>query len=211
MFRVITIEREYGSGAAEIARQLSQRLGWKLWDNALTEEIAKIANVDPRAVRRCDEHVDSTFHRLGKVFWRGSYERSMPLRGVEAFDADRMVSMIEEVVQKAANEGKCVVVGRGAPYFLRDRADAFHVFLYAPRAEKVRRTIAAGRTEAEAEDLLNTVDRDRITFVKHYFKADWPTRALYHLMVNTAIGDENVINLVLSTIEMLQGAAVAKV
>src|SRR5262249_39607640 len=148
----------------------------------------------------------STFHRLGKVFWRGSYERSMALRGVEAFDADRMVNMIQDVVQTAAEQGNCVVVGRGAPYFLRNRPDAFHVFLYAARAEKMRRTHAAGRTEAEAEDLLNTVDRDRIAFVKHYFKADWPTRALYHMMINTAVGNENVIKLILSTMDMLQAS-----
>ena len=44
MFRVITVEREFGSGAAEIARELSSRLGWRLWDQALTEEIAKVAS-----------------------------------------------------------------------------------------------------------------------------------------------------------------------
>ncbi len=43
VFRVITVEREFGSGAAEIAREIANRLGWKLWDQALTEEIAKEA------------------------------------------------------------------------------------------------------------------------------------------------------------------------
>ncbi len=43
MFRVITVEREFGSGAAEIAREIASRLGWKLWDQALTEEIAREA------------------------------------------------------------------------------------------------------------------------------------------------------------------------
>jgi len=205
MFRTITVEREFGCGAAEIARQLASRLGWKLWDTTLTQEIAKLAGVDPKAVARCDEHVDSTFHRLGKVFWRGSYERSLPVRGIEAFDTDRMVTLIEDVIKNAAAVGNCVIVGRGAPYFLREHGDAFHVFLYAPRAEKLRRIIAGGHSEAEAEELLNTVDRDRIAFVKHYFKADWPTRALYHMMINTAIGDEQVISLITDTIHMLEG------
>ena len=57
------------------------RLGWKLWDQALTEEIAREAKVDRSAVMYCDEHMDSTFHRLAKTFWRGSYERSMPIEG----------------------------------------------------------------------------------------------------------------------------------
>ena len=81
VFRVITVEREFGSGAAEIAREISDRLGWKLWDQALTEEIASEAQVDRSAVMYCDERLDSTFHRLAKTFWRGSYERSMPAEG----------------------------------------------------------------------------------------------------------------------------------
>ena len=76
MFRLITIEREYGCGAGSIAAQLSGRLGWKLWDQLLTEEIARLAHVDQSAVRRCDERMDSRLHRLAKSFWRGSYERN---------------------------------------------------------------------------------------------------------------------------------------
>ena len=43
MIKILTIEREYGSGAAEIARKLPDRLGWKLWDQLLTDEIARHA------------------------------------------------------------------------------------------------------------------------------------------------------------------------
>jgi len=203
VYRVITIEREFGSGAGEIARELASRLGWKLWDYALTEEIAKLAQVDCSAVERREERVDSTFHRLAKVFWRGSYERSMSATGLEIFDADCLVRMGQQVVEKAAAAGSCVIVGRGAPYFLRECPDAFHVFLYAPRAEKLRRLRLIGKSEKEAEELLDTVDRDRITFVKHYFGADWPARCLYHVMINTAIGNENVISTILNTMHTL--------
>jgi len=204
MYRVITIEREFGSGAGEIARELASRLGWKLWDYALTEEIAKLAQVDCSAVARREERVDSTFHRLAKVFWRGSYERSMSATGLEIFDADCLVRMGQQVVEKAAAAGNCVIVGRGAPYFLREYPDAFHVFLYAPRAEKLQRLRLIGKSEKEAEELLDTVDRDRITFVKHYFGADWPARCLYHVMINTAIGNENVILTILNTMHTLE-------
>ncbi len=204
MFRVITVEREFGSGAAEIAREIASRLGWKLWDQALTEEIAKVANVDRSAVMYCDERLDSTFHRLAKTFWRGSYERSMPLKGTEPFDADRFVAIGQEVMTRAATAGNCVIVGRGAPYFLRAQPDVFHVFLYAPRAEKLRRLRLIGHSEKEAEELVDTVDRDRIEFVKHYFGADWPTRCLYHMMINTTVGDENVISMILDSKHKLE-------
>lgn len=203
MFRIITVEREYGSGAAEISRRLAEHLGWRLWDQSLTEEIAKRANVEPAAVRKCDERLDGPFHRLAKVFWRGSYESSMPLHAARHFDADTMVEMVREVLTKVAEEGKSVIVGRGAPYVLRNRPDVFHVFLYAPRAEKLHRVQKSGKSLKEAEDLVDTVDRDRITFIAHYFRADWPTRALYNLMINTTMGDDKVISVILDTMRKL--------
>ena len=205
MFRLITIEREYGCGAAAIAAQLAKQLGWKLWDHLLTEEIARLANVDPSAVLRCDERMDSRLHRLSKAFWRGSYERSSPL-GSQVFDTDRMMAMMQEIMNRLGKEGNAVVVGRGAPFFLRENPCAFHVFLYAPRAEKIRRTIAEGHSEQEAEELVDSVDRERIAYVKHYFNADWPTRSLYHMMINTAVGNESVVKTILETMRLVQGS-----
>ena len=204
MFRVITIEREYGCGGGAIAAQLAQRLGWSVWDKRLTEEIARLANVDPSAVKRCDERMDSRLYRLAKTFWRGSHERSSQAAG-QVFDTDRMMSMMQEITAKIAREGKAVVVGRGAPFFLRDNPDTFHVFLYAPRAEIVRRLVEEGSNAEEAEEMVDTVDRERIAYVKHYFNADWPTRSLYHIMVNTAVGNEAVIQTILQTMRLVQG------
>jgi cytidylate kinase len=209
VYRVITVEREYGCGGGEIACELAERLGWKVWDHALTEEIAKVANVECATVERCAERVDSTFQRLVKVFLRGSYERSIPLHGAEPFDTDRFVAVGQQVMEKVAQAGNCVIVGRGAPYFLRLRGDAFHVFLYAPHAEKLNRLVKIGKSVKEADELLDTIDRDRITFVKRYFNADWPTRCLYHLMINTAVGNENVISTILNTMRSLERAPVS--
>jgi len=204
MFRLVTIEREYGCGGGSIAAQLAEHLGWKLWDQQLTEEIARLANVDPSAVRRCDERMDSRLHRLAKTFWRGSSERSAALGG-QIFDTDRMMAMMQEIMNTIASKGNAVVVGRGAPYFLRQHPDAFHVFLFAPRAEKIRRTIAQGFSENEADELVDSVDRERIAYVKHYFDADWPTRSLYHIMVNTAVGNEPVVQTILNTMRLVEG------
>ena len=50
---------------------------------------------------------------------------------------------------------------------------------------------------------MDTIDSERILFVKHYFDADWPTRSLYHMMVNTAIGNDNVISAIMHTMQDL--------
>ncbi len=206
MFRLITIEREYGCGAAAIAAQLADHLSWKLWDQLLTDEIARLANVDRSAVRRCDERMDSPLHRLARSFWRGSYERNSAALGSQMFDADCMLPMMQEVMNKIAQEGNAVVVGRGAPYLLRENPDAFHVFLYAPRSEKIRRVMAEGHSEEDAVDQVDSVDRERIAYVKHYFNADWPTRSLYHLMLNTAVGNEPVVSTILDTMRLVEGS-----
>jgi cytidylate kinase len=204
MFRIVTLEREFGSGGGGIAAELARRLGWKLWDQQLTCEIAKRAEVTEAAVALCDERVDGRLYRLAKTFWRGSYERSMSFANSRAFDTDRMIAMMEEIAGNIAEEGNAVIVGRGAPYFLRDREDTFRVFTYAPYDEKIRRVLAMGRKRDEAEDLVDNVDKERIAYIKHYFNADWPTRSLYHLMINTVVGDENVIATILDSMQMLE-------
>jgi cytidylate kinase len=204
MFRIVTLEREFGSGGGGIACELARRLGWKLWDQQLTCEIAKRAQVTESAVALCDERVDSRLYRLAKAFWRGSYERSIPLADALTFDTDRMMAMVEEIMRMIAAEGNAVIVGRGGPFFLRDREDTFRVFTYAPHDEKIRRLLAMGKGREEAEDLVEDVDKERMAYIKHYFNADWPVRCLYHLMINTAVGDENVIATILNGMQMLE-------
>ncbi|MGB9235755.1 MAG: cytidylate kinase-like family protein [Terriglobales bacterium] len=206
MFRIITLEREYGCGGGGIACELARRLGWKVWDQQLTAEIAKRAQVGEEAVALCDERVDSRLYRMAKAFWRGSYERSLPLADSHAFDTDRMMAMMAEIVGGIAAEGNAVIVGRGSPFFLREREDTFRVFAYASREEKIRRLLAMGKSLTDAEDLVDNVDKERVAYIKHYFNADWPTRSLYHMMINTAIGNKKVVATILHGMEVLAGA-----
>jgi hypothetical protein len=54
--------------------------------------------------------------------------------------------------------------------------------------------------------LVDSVDRERAAYIKHYFDADWPTRSLYHVMINTAVGDELVIQTILNTMHLVEGS-----
>jgi cytidylate kinase len=79
-----------------------------------------------------------------------------------------------------------------------------HVFIYAPFRDKVRRLQATGKSEAKAVELAGTVDRDRAAFIKQYFNIEWPERHRFHLMINSAIGEEAVIQTILNGITMLE-------
>jgi cytidylate kinase len=197
--RVLTIDREYGCGASIIAERLADHLGWRLLDQSLTMEIAKTAKVAPEVARRCDERLDPWPRRLAKTLWQEDARRFPPTEPV-ALDTDCTVSIVRILIEDAARHGNCIIVGRGAPYLLHNRKDAFHLFLYASWEEKIRRVVRSGKTRSEAEALVETVDRARADFNKHYFGKEWPNRHLYHLMINTATGNDNVIAIVLNTI-----------
>ena len=202
--RIITVEREYGSGGAIIAHELANRLGWKCWDQEITAEIARVAHVNPQAAERCDERVDSLVYRLFKVYARGSYERALPIEGeAEGFDTDRMVALLHKVIEDVASRGNCVIVGRGSPYILRNRPDAAHFFVYAPTEDKVRRLKAVGKSDQEARKLVAEIDRERASFIRHYFQAEWPHRPLYNLMINSQFGDAQVIDTILQHVAAL--------
>ncbi len=195
--KIITVEREYGSGGGEIAQGLAKELGWKLWDQLLTEEIARLAECPKAEVERREERTDPLYYRLFKSFLRGSYEGSINAHKLKLVDSESILKITERVVQYAAKTGNSVIVGRGSQHFLRGRQDTLRVFLYAPRADKVRRLLARGKSEEEAEQLVDTIDGERSDFIQKYFNVEWPDRAIYHAMINTAIGDEAVINMIL--------------
>jgi cytidylate kinase len=202
--RIITVEREYGSGGARIAEKLARRLGWKLWDTELTQEIARRAHINPEAAAQHDERVDPLLYRLFKVFARGSHERALPIGEGQSFDTDSMVKLLGRVIEEVAESGNSVIVGRGSPYILRNRPDVFHIFVFAPLDEKIRRVRTLGKSEAEARDLVETIDKERAQFIKRYFGADWPCRQLYDLMINSDRGDEYVIETILNGIALAE-------
>jgi cytidylate kinase len=204
MIKIITVEREYGCGGGEIAQLLANRLGWKLWDHLLTEEIARLAQC-PQAVVECrEEKNDPLYYRLFKSFLRGSFEGSINAHKLKLVDSESILKITERVVRHAASKGNCVIVGRGSQHFLEHRDDTLRVFLYAPRQDKIRRVIARGKTEREAEELVDSVDQERTDFIQRYFHVEWPTRSLYHIMLNTHIGEQLVLQTILDFAKLLE-------
>jgi len=209
MIKIITIEREYGCGGGDIAQMLASGLGWKLWDQRLTEEIARLAHCPKAVVEAREERNDPLYYRLFKSFMRGSYEGSINAPKLNLVDSETILKTTRRVVEHAAEHGNCVIVGRGSQQFLKNRPDTLRVFLYALRENKVQRLLARGKNEQEAEELVDTVDRERADFIRKYFNVEWPDRAVYHAMLNTAIGDEAVVQMILSSVTTYDARAIA--
>lgn len=193
VIRAISIEREFGCGGSEIAAKLAELLGWKLWDQELTQEIARLTNCSPQAVEQREWKADPAIYRIFKSFLRGAFEGGLPPTDrLEVLDARRIATVSELAVNHALSAGPCVIVGRGSQYFLRNRKDVFRAFLYASRDSKIHRLIIAGAPQEKAITDVDTIDGGRAAFVKRYLKLDWPEYHLYDAMFNTEAGDSYV-------------------
>lgn len=201
MFRVLTIAREYGSGGAFIGRRIADQLGWTLLDKVFIEDIARAAKVDPQLARRLDERTDSWLERLGRQgLWRGALEGIAIVGQPDVFDAATMAALAQAMIEEAHQRGNCVIVGRGAQCVLKGREDAFHVFIYAPWAERVARIQRRLPDKTDIEDLIRTTDRQRGDYIRTYFGCNWMDPHLYHLMLSSGLGEDVAISTIIETL-----------
>jgi cytidylate kinase len=206
MIRAITIEREFGCGASEIASLVASRLGWNLWDERLTREIARLTESTPEAVERREWRTDPLVHRLFQDFLRGAFEGGLaPTDRLHVLDARRVAVVSETAVNTALASGPSVIVGRGSQYFLRNRKDVFHVFLYATRDRKIRRLIARGVAQDEAIEQVDTTDKARAAFIRQFIGLKWPEPYLYDGMFNTDRGESCVAEMLLQCVNQCGG------
>src|SRR5580658_2248167 len=205
MIQAVTIEREFGSGASEIASLVASRLGWNLWDERLTQEIARLTESTPEAVDRLGWRSDPAVYRIFLDFLRGGFEGGLPpTNRLHLLDARRIAAVSETAVKTAFSSGPSVIVGRGAQYFLRNRKDVFHVFLYASRDHKIRRLVSGGETQDRAIELIDTTDKARAAFVRQYLGLKWPERHLYHAMFNTGMGESCTATMLVECVQQFE-------
>jgi hypothetical protein len=200
VFNVVTIAREYGSGGADIGRKVAELLGWICVDKQIIEQVSAIGKVDPFWAERADEHASAWWQRVMRSFRQGgpeSYVGEGPEFGV---DRDSLQQFTSSVIERAAKEGKCVIIGRSSQCVLRHRANVLHVLVFAPPAEKVARMKLRHPDEHDLPGLLYRMDYVRTHYTHHYFGRDWLDRSLYHLCVNSTLGIDASAHLIAEAI-----------
>jgi cytidylate kinase len=206
MFQAITIGREYGSGGGSLGRILSERLGWRLIDDSLIAEVAKSASASAEAMRAHEETVDPWFHRIVKSLWLGGFEGSVSGAQDQAWDADAIAELWRRVILEAAGMGRCVVVGRGGQCLLQKQPDVFHVYLYAPMRERVKRLRDREAAGVDLAQAARERDRRRSAYIRHHFDEEWTNPHLYHLMLCSSLGIEKAADVVLCAAGLLPSA-----
>ncbi|HTZ57657.1 MAG TPA: cytidylate kinase-like family protein [Acidobacteriaceae bacterium] len=209
MIQAITIEREFGCGASEIAGVVAGRLGWNLWDERLTREIARLTESTPEAVEQREWRTDPAVFRVFQDFLRGAFEGGLPpTNRLHLLDARRIAAVSETAVNTAVSSGPSVIVGRGSQFFLRGRKDVFHVFLYASRDYKIHNLISRGATQDKAIEQVDTTDKARAAFVRQYMGRQWMEPHLYHAMFNTEMGELCTASLVVDCVQRFGGSTI---
>jgi len=210
MFRVVTLAREYGSGGGRVAQLVAARLGWKLLDRCLVEKIAETARIDPQVAEKFDERPDPWLDRLAEVFWqspglRGYIGGHVPGR----FAGEVAAHLTRRIIEEAAEIGDCVIVGRGSQCILQQREDVFHVFVYAPRGQRLSRLLRrdARLSKGEAEEKLDAEDEIRAAYVRDHYREDWQNRHLYQLMISSCLGEKEAASIVLSALHSARAKA----
>lgn len=208
---VITVSRMYGSGGSEVAERVASALGWSLFDNALVDAIAQRSGLTPAEVSAQEERVPSIVERIAEALSLGSPEVLPPVQvaPVETTD-ERIVAVTKRVIEEAVQTGPAVFVGRGAQCLLAERADALHVFCYAPRSALRQYVMRKhGIDAAEAERRVHDTNRQREQYVKRHWNRSWLAHENYHVCVNTAwLGMDGAAALVLDTAERVLGVTV---
>lgn len=196
-YRVLTVSREFGSGGGRIAQSIAKRLGWKLLDGALINEIACEAKVDAGVVSRFDEHVDGWLSRMNRQAMRGAaMAAGVMLEQEKCFDENTMASLTRQIIEHAYLAGNCVIVGRGAQCILQSKPDAFHVFVYAPLRVRIHRLRTRLEPGAHIEQRIREVDAERAHYLKLRFGKEWNNPHLYDLLISSGDDEERTAQVI---------------
>lgn len=197
-YKVLTVSREFGSGGGRIAQAMARLLGWKLLDKEIIDAIAYAGRVPREVAKQYDEHVETWLGRINQQAMRGAaLAAGLELRPDAVFDAGTMVTITQQIIQEAYSEGNCVIVGRAAQCILQNKPDAYHIFIYAPYQERVKRLQKRLEKGANIEERIRTVDAERSQYLQQYYGQTWNNPHLYNLMISSSEDDEATARIIL--------------
>lgn len=181
MYHVIVIERQYASGGNEIGRKLAKELGYKLYDRNLLTEAARALEISSMYIEGLEEtHSGGFLFNLSKTKLGGSSNsNSLSM-------SDKLFQEEKRIIEEAAKQGGCVIVGRAAGYILKERTDCLNVFIHCDRERRIARAIEReGIKASEAEDVLKKNDKRRSGFYNSVTNWEWGNPKFFELCLDS--------------------------
>ena len=198
MKRIITISREFGSGGRTIGKLVAEKLGYRFYDGEIIDSVVKESGLAREIVEKYDEYATH----------KNSFLYSIAINaGGDGYNGLSFANRVQiaqiNVIKKLAEEGNCVIIGRGADYILRERTDCLNVFVYADTAFKAKHVIENyGENEMKIEDRLRDKDTRRRVFYRSFTMREWGAYENYHLMLDSGtVGIENAADIICKIVE----------
>ncbi len=176
---IITISREFGCNAREIARNLASRLGIPFYDKDLVDLAAEKAGVNVSVIKESDEVMNNKQNRLFDEFGYGSST---------TFFSEKAISAQAAVIREIADRNEsCIMFGRCADYFLREYPNVVSVFFYAPMDKRIQHIAATyGLSAKNAEKLVKKIDKQRHNYYKYVTGKNRGDRHGKHVMLDVS-------------------------
>lgn len=195
-YKVIVIGRQYGSGGHDIGKELAGKLGFAFYDNEIIQMTAGSTGYTPKFVQDHEENMTNSFlYDLISQMYIYSDTQEAP--------RDAIFESEGEVIRSLADQGNCIILGRCADYFLRDRHDCLKVYLHAPEDYRVKRIMdTENLTEEDARQKVRRMDRRRSDNYHYYTRRIWGHSKNYDLTIDTSIGAEAVEEIICRTLEL---------
>ncbi|MCQ2458862.1 MAG: cytidylate kinase-like family protein [Ruminococcus sp.] len=185
--KIITIERQYGSGGSIIGKIVAEKLGIKYYNREILEMTAKEKGVDPESLEEAEERVPTSI--LYTLFINSSQARAvestLPL-------ADKVFIWESNIIKRLSeSEDSFVLVGRCGSYVIGEEK-CFSVYIYGDMESRIKRTVEEyGVHERKAENVIKKADKRRETFHNINTGSAWMDKENYSLCLNSSqLSDE---------------------
>lgn len=195
---IITISREFGSGGRTIGRMVAEKLGYKFYDSEIIDRVIEKSGLSKEIVEKYDEYATHKSSFLYSIAINSAHASSESYHG-NSFASQVHIAQIK-VINEIADEGNCVIIGRGADYILREREDCFNVFVFADMKFKAERVLSVyGPTDKKIEDRIKEKDTKRRVFYRSFAMREWGVYQNYNLMLDSgAIGIDRCVDIIVS-------------
>ncbi len=185
IIQLITISREYGAGGSELAALLGERLGWRVLDRDLIQQLARRLECETTEIAALSEHPPSFLDRLassGLVTAPESASHAVPW----STDSDRLAALTREVLLEEAEQPPLIIVGHGGNCLFRDRPDVLRVRVAAPADVRIRRVMErTGAAPQQAAADVRHRDADRQHYLQRYYHTSVNDACAYDIQINT--------------------------
>jgi len=185
---VITISRELGSNGDIIADRLCEKLGYRRVDKAIMLHIAQDAGVDVETILEKERNVTQRARLVSGEMTSLYRKQASAFEKKGALDDKTYEQVVRETLERFAQEGNVIIVGRGGQMVLGAWPTALHVRLYAPPEVRVQRLMERENLpQLEAERRVEQSDEQKRQYIRHWHNnADWRNSKYYHLSIDTA-------------------------